>query len=135
MSVICIIAGGVLLCVGIFGLIIYSGQKTSQSYVTKAKIIKVDISKKRSGGTTWEDIIPTLEYKVKGKRYKVKYDSSLSESWKKEDTFVGKIIDIAYSPDDPTYIRSLSNEKGRGIYFVYFGSGLLFIVLGFIMNY
>lgn len=120
MLTILIVVGVALSCVGIFGLVIYGGQKKKLSHITKAKIVKVDVSTKRSGADKWEEIRPTLEYQVKGKRYRIKYDAPLSESWKREDTFVGKTIDIAYSPSDPTYIKSLSNDKGRGIYSLFF---------------
>lgn len=128
-----IVVGIVLSCVGIFGLVIYSGQKKKLSHITTAKIVKTDVSTKRSGADKWEEIRPTLEYQVKGKRYRIKYDAPLSESWKREDTFVGKTIDIAYSPSDPTYIKSLSNDKGRRIYFIYLGGGLLAVTLGILI--
>lgn len=130
MEAIFFIVGTLILCVGVFGLIAYNGQRQMQSHVTKAKIVKVNIDRKRSGATTWEEVVPTLEYRVKGKQYRVKYYTAFSESWKKEETYDGKVIDIAYSPNDPTYIRSLSNDAGKGIFFICIGGGALAIFMG-----
>ena len=66
MLTILIVVGVALSCVGIFGLVIYGGQKKKFSHITKAKIVKVDVSTKRSGADKWEEIRPTLEYQVIG---------------------------------------------------------------------